>query len=170
MKAKQVIYALAIITVMVSMPFFALAQGNDKAAKYGLSVTATGTQLVNLTLSQQTPESLAARIISIVLMFTGTIFFLLLVYAGLSWMLAMGSSEKVTRAKEILETAIIGLIIVAASYAASLLIFSRLTAGTEITTCQEMGGACADMCGEGLQKYENVEDCASPQVCCLPAQ
>jgi hypothetical protein len=67
------------------------------------------------------------------LMFVGTIFFLLVLYAGLTWMTAGGGSEKVMKAKTMLETAVIGLLIVAASYAISTYVFERLTAVPEET-------------------------------------
>ncbi len=114
------------------MPVFVGAQGemNDK---YGLDKTANKTKLPTLGISKQTPETLANTIVTTVLMFVGTIFFLLVLYAGLSWMTAGGSSEKVNKAKMMLETAVIGLLIVAASYAISIFVFERLTTPPEVT-------------------------------------
>lgn len=97
--------------------------------EYGLSDTAAETALSSLSISKTTPEEFVAKIVQNVLIFVGTIFFLLTLYAGISWMLAQGSSEKVNKAKGILTTAIIGLIIVAASYAISTFVFSKLAAG-----------------------------------------
>lgn len=113
-----------IITGAIFLPVFVSTQEKDK---YGLNLTAEKTKLLTLGISKQTPETLAATIVTTVLMFVGTIFFLLVLYAGLTWMTAGGSSEKVTKAKSMLETAIIGLLIVAASYAISTFVFERLT-------------------------------------------
>lgn len=113
-------------------PIFAFAQDTQKD-KYGAFETAKRTRLLNLGISKTTPESLAQTVVSALLMFIGTIFFLLVLYAGLTWMTARGSSETVTRAKGILMMAITGLLIVAASYAISTFVFERLTTVPEET-------------------------------------
>lgn len=56
-------------------------------------------------------------LIGLVLSFIGVLFLLLMIFAGLSWMTAQGNSEKVTKAKDLMINAIIGLIIVLAAYA-----------------------------------------------------
>jgi hypothetical protein len=58
--------------------------------------------------------------------FTGTIFFILVVYAGLMWMTAVGNEENIKKAQSILKTAIIGLIIVLSAYAITKFIGSSL--------------------------------------------
>lgn len=61
--------------------------------------------------------SMIGRVLGSVLGFTGTIFFVLVVYAGLMWMTASGNEEQIAKAKKILTAAIIGLIIVLSAYA-----------------------------------------------------
>ncbi len=61
--------------------------------------------------------SYAGRIIGVVLSFVGVIFLGLMIYAGLMWMLAEGNEQEVTKAKDLITSAIIGLIIVFAAYA-----------------------------------------------------
>ncbi|MDP2737083.1 MAG: hypothetical protein Q8O59_04905 [bacterium] len=56
----------------------------------------------------------------------GTIFLVLMLYAGFNWMTARGEEEKVTKAKDTITRAIIGLIIVVGSYAIWNFIFSKL--------------------------------------------
>jgi len=108
------------------MPCFIFAQDEVTRDRYGLQETANKTVLSSMPISKGAPEDLVAQIVNNVLLFVGTIFFLIILYAGISWMTARGQAEKVNKAKGILETAIIGLIIVAASYAISTFIFSRL--------------------------------------------
>lgn len=55
----------------------------------------------------------------------GTIFLVLMLYAGYHWMTARGEEEKVTIAKDTITRAIIGLIIVVGSYAIWALIFNQ---------------------------------------------
>ncbi len=56
------------------------------------------------------------RIIKIALGMIGTIFLVLTVYAGFLWMTASGNEEQVKKATRILTTAVIGIVIVLASY------------------------------------------------------
>ncbi len=51
-----------------------------------------------------------------VISFLGTIFFALTVYAGYLWMTAQGEEEKVTKAKKILKTSAIGMMIVLGAF------------------------------------------------------
>lgn len=127
-RTALVIFGLAIFLLS---PCLSFAQDDVTRDRYGLQETANKTALSSMPISKGAPEDLAAQIVNNVLLFVGTIFFLIILYAGISWMTARGQSEKVNKAKGILETAIIGLIIVAASYAISTFIFSRLatTAG-----------------------------------------
>lgn len=135
--------------------------------KYGLQNTARKTPLASMSISNETPEGLAATIVRLVLYFVGTIFFLLILYAGLKWMTAMGAADKINEAKTILETALIGLLIVAASYAISTLIFSRLsTPESSATICTSGGGTCKATCAAGEEADFTLTGCAEEQVCC----
>ena len=125
MLVKKIIIAAVFLGVIFGLSGFVFAQ-NQLEDKYGLGATVASTSLKKLGISNTTPESLAATVVTLVLGFVGTIFFLLVLYGGITWMTAMGSQEKVTKAKTILETARIGLVIVAASYAISNFIFSQL--------------------------------------------
>ena len=51
------------------------------------------------------------------LAFIGVLFFILIVYGGLLWMTARGNETQVVKAKDLIQSAIIGLIIVLAAYA-----------------------------------------------------
>ena len=56
----------------------------------------------------------------------GVIFLVLLITAGYKWMTASGNEEKLTEAKETIWRAVIGLIIVVASYAITYFVFNSL--------------------------------------------
>ncbi|PIR92378.1 hypothetical protein COU01_01910, partial [Candidatus Falkowbacteria bacterium CG10_big_fil_rev_8_21_14_0_10_44_15] len=47
----------------------------------------------------------------------GIIFLVLVLYAGFLWMTAAGNEDQVTKAKSILTTSIIGIVIIVAAYA-----------------------------------------------------
>ncbi len=96
----------AYLTAAVSAAQAAETYGLDKAAgEAGLK--ASGANV----------PQLIGRFLGTILGFTGTIFFVLVVWAGLLWMTAAGNEEQIGKAKKILAAAIVGLIIVLSAYA-----------------------------------------------------
>ena len=71
-------------------------------------------------------QTKVGQIISILLSFVGVLFFILMIYAGILWMTAQGNEQQVSKAKNLLINATIGLIITLAAYAITSFI------GTEI--------------------------------------
>jgi len=72
------------------------------------------------------PDSLPlliGKIIKAGLTLLGMVFLVLIVYAGFVWLLAGGREEEVQRAQKIIETSIIGLIVVVSAYAISTFVF-----------------------------------------------
>jgi len=67
-----------------------------------------------------------ANIIRVALGFLGMLAILLILYAGFIWMTAAGSEERVQRAKQILTSAVIGLVIIIAAFAVVSFIMGRL--------------------------------------------
>lgn len=63
------------------------------------------------------PRVIMAYLIKIFLGFMGLIFLILIIYAGYNWMTAVGNEEKITKSKETLTRAVIGLIIIVTAYA-----------------------------------------------------
>lgn len=133
MRSKRNFFLLIAIIALAGVNLFFSAK-DARADEYGLEETVQGTVLPSLSISKGNPETLAELIVQRALFFVGTVFFLLILYAGVSWMIAMGSTEKVNRAKMILETAIIGLLIVTVSYAISNYIFNKFTGAQQETT------------------------------------
>jgi len=80
----------------------------------------------------------------------GLIFFILMVYAGFKWMLARGNDEGITKARDTVFGAIIGLAIVVASYAITNFITDRVIKGES---------------GPGSTQSDNLE--ASGLGCCF---
>jgi len=77
-----------------------------------------------------TVEAVIATIIKAALTFLGIVFLLLMIYGGYLWMTARGSEEQVTKAKNLITAAVIGLIIVLAAYAISYFVIEKLGEGT----------------------------------------
>lgn len=78
------------------------------------------------------PSSLTgimATVIQVFLGLLGIIFLVLIIYAGYNWMTAQGDEEKVTKAKDTIQRAIIGLIIIILAYSITFFVFSNLPEG-----------------------------------------
>ncbi|MFA5129207.1 MAG: pilin [Patescibacteria group bacterium] len=73
-------------------------------------------------------------IIQTALSILGIVAALLIIYAGYIWMTARGKEERVTKAKETLEAAIIGLIIIMAAYAITYFVVDRLMQASSTPT------------------------------------
>lgn len=58
------------------------------------------------------------------------LFFGMMLYAGYNWMTAMGDSEKVTKAKDTIISAIIGIIIIIAAYAITMFVINNVASTT----------------------------------------
>jgi len=164
-----------IITLALSLFLVGMVQAND----YGLKATLNATQgalPTNIKGATSLPE-LAGVIVNVALSLLGIIFFGLMLYAGITWMKAMGNSEDVSKAKEIMQAAIIGLVIVAASYAITSFVFSSLGQGTSAGTgggggaTVADGSACSDPGGGQSYKWNcrggaSVKSCSSDTAFC----
>lgn len=70
------------------------------------------------------------KVIRVILGLLGIIFLGLTVYAGLLWMTAAGDEEKVTKAIGIIRMAVIGLIVILASYSLSYFVLDKIFEAT----------------------------------------
>lgn len=114
-----VISALAIAACGASLVY---------ADEYGVdtAVGQTGGLLVKSVAGRSTVPEIVGEVVKVALSFIGILFFGLMLYAGFVWMRAMGNTENVTRAKDIMEGAAIGIVIVLAAYALTTFVFERL--------------------------------------------
>lgn len=71
-------------------------------------------------------RTMSSRIINISLSFLGIIFFILTVYAGFKWMTAAGNEDQVGEARKLLTQAVIGLLIILASYSISVFVLKNI--------------------------------------------
>lgn len=56
----------------------------------------------------------------------GVLFLIYILYAGYNWMTAQGDEEKVSKAKDTIQRAVIGLIVIIAAYAISYFVLQKL--------------------------------------------
>ena len=86
--------------------------GNDSNDPLALDcVNAGGAGLTNTD-----PRVIASRVINVILGVLGTIATVLIFYAGFLWMTAAGNDDDIAKAKSIMSAAVIGLVVILASY------------------------------------------------------
>jgi len=120
-----------LFAVLLMTPLFAMAnnafEGLNEAANTGYLGNEVGTGGLNgNSVMTDIPQAIG-RIVGIVLSLVGVFFFLLMIYGGFTWMFARGNEQNVEKAKSIIQSAIIGMIIVLAAYAITVFIGSALT-------------------------------------------
>ena len=108
---------------------------------------AGGTSGANL--SNTDPRVIVARIIKVALSIIGTIFVVLVVYAGFLYMTAGGEDGKIETAKKLLYDGVIGLAIILSAYAITYFIFDV---------------ALKSSTGTGHQNSSNAAFCAQNPV------
>ena len=108
-------------------PVMAEGDAPDLRQAIGLEVNAAGT---SSGLGTTDPRETAARIINYLLGLVGTLFVVLIVYAGYLWMTAGGEEQQIEKAKSYLKNGIIGLVIVLAAVAITLFVTKYLIRAT----------------------------------------
>lgn len=123
---KKIFQQLALMLLLVSIltfPYFVFAGSKDDI-KTNMDAIAGG---YDTTRGSETGlAELIGMIINVGLSLLGVIFIVLTIYAGFNWMTASGDESKIETAKKTLTRAIIGLIIIAGSYAIWNFVFVKL--------------------------------------------
>ena len=117
---------LAIVFFAATIPVFADSAlgGLDDAA--GQGYLGNNSDIDGSGIITSIPGAIG-RIVGVALSFVGLAFFILMIYGGFVWMFARGNDQDVQKAKDIIQSAIIGLIIVLAAYAITMFIGNALT-------------------------------------------
>jgi len=82
-------------------------------------------------ISVGSPQKLIGKIIVAVLGIVGSLALLMFIYGGFTWMTAAGNQESITKGKNILVWATIGLIIIFSSYAIVRFVFEGVGANVQ---------------------------------------
>lgn len=93
----------------------------------GLTATA---ETAGLLTGTQEPAVIIGNIVGALIGLLGIVFVVLLIYGGFIWMTAQGSEEKIKKAKGIISSAVIGLVVVFTSYAIAQAVIGALTSAT----------------------------------------
>lgn len=129
---------------------------------YGLGTAANTAGLTSSEISKKGDiPTILGYVVSIVLALVGVYFFLLILYAGIIWMTAAGSSEKVTQSKNKMISAVIGLVIVLSAYTITRFVFDIFVQDPTAYCKTTPDGVAADEAGAGQTclKGKLVSEC-----------
>ncbi|MFA5061572.1 MAG: pilin [Patescibacteria group bacterium] len=124
----KILLAIIFASALMAGPVLAAPNINDLTSQIAQKSGYQTAGVTDTTLSQT-----VGMIISIVLGLVGMIFLALTVYAGFLWMTAAGDEEPITKAKKILTTSVIGLVIVLAAYSITYFVTNYLYSATSPT-------------------------------------
>jgi hypothetical protein len=128
---KQSIILFALILILI-FPYFVFAQNSETDSLNPLQNLGQTAKDGGYNTDVNDPNAIIGVVITAVLGLLGIIFLVLIIYAGYLWMTAGGDSDKVTKAKDILRTSIIGLILVISAYAITQFILIRVVQETGV--------------------------------------
>jgi len=80
--------------------------------------------------NETTLAETVGKVIGVALSLIGTIFTVLILYAGFLWMTAGGETDKIDKAKNILKSSVIGLLITLAAYSISNFVVTKVVETT----------------------------------------
>jgi hypothetical protein len=120
-KKFNIIILIIVCFVFISIPYIIYAADGDG----GTSPTITN-PLDPSGKTNVTPEILIGRVIYAVLGLVGSLALVMYIYGGFMWMMAAGNPQRVTKGKEIITWATIGLVVIFTSYAAVKFIIDSL--------------------------------------------
>ncbi len=122
-KVKTKALSLTALAVgVISVPFIALAAYTPQQPSFDPNFNAQR----NTGLGNAMPQDVAAGIIGWVLGLLAIIALILIIYGGFIWMFSRGNEEEVKKAKDILQGALFGLVVILASYGITSYVFENL--------------------------------------------
>jgi len=128
---KKVLSAFILLTFLV-IPSFLITQTNIVSASSlwdaQVGIEDVGQKAYGEPGEPQDIRITAMKIVNVVLQFLSVIFLILIILSGYQWMTAGGNEEQLKKAKKNLSNAVIGLVIILASWSISYFILRRMVA------------------------------------------
>lgn len=140
-----ILFSLAVLTPVAQADLDALINSEFNYVQKGVTGRSTADDVENIVID----------IIQTILSFLGLLFVILIIWSGFQWMTAGGSSDAVTKAKQRIINAVIGLVIVLAAYAITNFVITKVYnstrgGGNECSSNSDCPGGfrCANINGE----------------------
>lgn len=174
MHMKKILIILTSLLVFLIGVQTVFAQSDIPPGPYGLGKTAEvafGDKLD----PKATVQSITGNVIGSILAMIGVLFLALMIYGGVIWMIARGNEQQTQKALNTIIAAVIGLVIVLASYAITNFVFTSVndttTAGAntvescvDLNTPASIAAGCASVT---CSNFTTVTDCATDVDCCI---
>ena len=129
---KFVILFSLIALLILPILSFAASPAYDNLQKVGEGKGMSTANAPYVGADQYKLSQIIGLVIQAFLSILGVLFLIYILYAGYNWMTAQGDEEKVTKAKDTIQRAVIGLIVTIAAYAISYWVFDKLLTTTGI--------------------------------------
>jgi len=127
---KIVILFSLIVLLILPILSFAASPAYDNLQKVGEGKGMSTANAPYVGADQYKLSQIIGIVIQAFLSILGVLFLIYMLYAGYHWMTAQGDEEKVTKAKDTIQRAVIGLIVIIAAYAISYWVFDKLIYST----------------------------------------
>lgn len=129
--AVSLFFSFSLLSFAVPVPVSASTSSNDatKTVIDNLNKAVNDKSPYKTQKSENPRDFLTKRvtnIIAFILSFLGVVFLVLTIYAGFLWMTARGNEAQVSKAKDMLTNAVIGLIIITAAYSITAFVGNQL--------------------------------------------
>jgi len=158
-----------LITILVALGIGVVAARAAVSDPYGYKQVANQAELQKTIAGASDIPSAVGVVVAGALAFIGIIFFVLVLWAGFIWMTARGDTAKIDKSKNILEGAIVGILLVSAAYAIANFIFGTVVGSSG---CTQQGGTCMDVtqCNAmpGYAPLSGFCGGGDTNQCCLP--
>ena len=122
MKYKKIIFAVLLLAAVMSLLPMMVEAASGVGTKI-LDLMSDTRRAAQLPTTQE-PAAVVGIVIQGLLSIVAVIFFVLVIIAGIKWMMAGGNEETVTKSKQQILNGALGLIVIIFSYAITSLIFN----------------------------------------------
>ena len=124
---KKIIILFSLIVLLI-LPIlsFAASPAYDNLQKVGEGKGMLTANAPYVGADQYKLSQIIGLVIQAFLSILGVLFLIYILYAGYNWMTAHGDEEKVTKAKETIQRAVIGLIVTIGAYAITYFVIQKL--------------------------------------------
>jgi len=129
---KFVILFSLIALLILPILSFAASPAYDNLQKVGEGKGMSTANAPYVGADQYKLSQIIGLVIQAFLSILGVLFLIYILYAGYNWMTAHGDEEKVTKAKETIQRAVIGLIVTIGAYAITYFVIQKLVIGAAI--------------------------------------
>jgi len=120
---KKIVILISLATIL-ALPYIVLAE--SQSTKNLREVGEVGTAAPYIQTDKMKLAEIVGIVIQAFLSILGVLFLIYILYAGYHWMTAQGDEEKVTKAKDTIQRAVIGLIVTIGAYAITYFVIQKL--------------------------------------------